>query len=65
MVPEALEDLASEERHGVYKMLWLRLEVSVDKPVEVAGVSGGPSGAEATRSANREGTSTSARTVVR
>jgi hypothetical protein len=65
MVPKALDDLASEERHAIYKMLRLRVVVFADKPVEVTGVFGGPLGAETTRSAKNEVSSTSAPTAVR
>jgi hypothetical protein len=65
MVPEDLEDLASEERHAIYKMLRLRVVVFADKPVEVTGVFGGPLGAEATRSAKTEVSSMSAPKVHR
>jgi len=44
MVPEALEDLVSEERHAIYEMLRLKVVVSADMPVEVTGVFGGPLG---------------------
>jgi hypothetical protein len=65
MVPEALEDLVSEERHSVYKMLRLRVVVFADRPVEVTGVFGGSLGAKATRSTKNEVSSTSAPTAAR
>jgi site-specific DNA recombinase len=40
MTPEALDDLSSEERHHVYKMLRLRVEVSLDSSLDVSGVLG-------------------------
>jgi hypothetical protein len=40
MTPEALDDLSSEERHHVYKMLRLRVEVSPDSSLDVSGVLG-------------------------
>jgi hypothetical protein len=40
MTPEALDDLSSEERHHVYKMLRLRVEVSPDSSLDVGGVLG-------------------------
>ena len=41
MVPEELDDLASEERHQIYKMLRLRVTVGPDMPPEVSGAFGG------------------------
>jgi hypothetical protein len=40
MTPEALDDLSSEERHHVYKLLRLRVEVSPDSSLDVSGVLG-------------------------
>ena len=56
MVPEALDNLTSEERHGVYKMMRLNVLVSSDESVEITGVFGGPSEASASRSVKPEGT---------
>jgi site-specific DNA recombinase len=42
MVPEALDGLASEERHSIYRMLQLKVVVCADGRVEVTGVFGGP-----------------------
>ena len=41
MVPEELDDLASEERHQIYKMLRLQVAVDPDRPPEVCGTFGG------------------------
>jgi site-specific DNA recombinase len=41
MVPEELDDLASEERHQIYKMLRLKVIVGPDMPPEVSGTFGG------------------------
>jgi hypothetical protein len=41
MVPEALDDLTSEERHRVYKMMRLNVVMYADGLVEVAGALGG------------------------
>lgn len=41
MVPEELDDLASEERHQIYKMLRLQVVVDYDRPPEVCGTFGG------------------------
>ncbi len=38
MVGEALEDLASEERHRVYKLLRLGVRFRPDWPLEITGV---------------------------
>lgn len=65
MVPETLEDLASEERHAICKMLRLKIVVSADMPVEVTGVFGGLLGTGATSSAKNEVSSTYAPTVAR
>jgi hypothetical protein len=65
MVPEALEDLTSEERHDIYKMLRLKVIVSADKPTEETGAFGGPVKANAHSSAKTEGTWRSARMVGR
>jgi hypothetical protein len=40
MVPEELDDLASEERHQIYKMLRLQVIVGPDRPPEVSGTFG-------------------------
>ena len=56
MVPEALEDLTSEERHDIYKMLRLKVIVSADKLTEITGVFGGPVKASAHSSAKTVGT---------
>jgi hypothetical protein len=40
MTPEALDDISSEERHRVYNMLRLRVEVSPDSSLDVSGVLG-------------------------
>jgi flagellar motility protein MotE (MotC chaperone) len=44
MVPEALDDLTSEERHRVYKMMRLNVIMYADGLVEVTGAFGGLSG---------------------
>jgi len=41
MVPEELDDLTSEERHQIYKMLRLQVSVGPDMPPEVSGGFGG------------------------
>jgi len=41
MVPETLENLTSEERHDIYKMMRLKVVFSAEEPVEVTGVFGG------------------------
>ena len=41
MVPEELDDLTSEERHQIYKMLRLQVSVGPDMPPEVSGAFGG------------------------
>ena len=41
MVPEALDGLAPEERHQIYKMLRLRVVANVDASIEAAGTFGG------------------------
>ena len=41
MVPEALDDLTSEERHRVYKMMRHNVVMYADGLVEVAGAFGG------------------------
>ena len=43
MVPEELDDLTSEERHQIYKMLRLQVTVGPDMPPEVSGTFGGDS----------------------
>jgi site-specific DNA recombinase len=40
LLPEVLDDLASEERHHVYKMLKLRVNMHPDRMLEVNGVLG-------------------------
>jgi site-specific DNA recombinase len=40
LLPEALDDLASEERHHVYKLLKLRVNMHPDRMLEVSGVLG-------------------------
>jgi hypothetical protein len=42
-VPEELDDLTSEERHQIYKMLRLQVVVGPDMPPEVSGTFGGDS----------------------
>ena len=42
MVLEISDNLTSEERHSIYKMLRLRIVVSADGPMEITGVFGGP-----------------------
>jgi hypothetical protein len=37
MAPEALESLTLEERHRVYKMLWIRAVAHVDGTLEISG----------------------------
>jgi len=56
MVPEALDDLTPEERHGVYKMMRLKVLISTDGSLEITGVFSGPSEASASRSVKPEGT---------
>jgi hypothetical protein len=41
IVPEALDGLAPEERHQIYKMLRLRVVADVDASIEVTGAFGG------------------------
>jgi site-specific DNA recombinase len=55
MVPEALHNLTSEERHSIYKMLRLRVVVSADGPAEVTGVFDGLLEARASGSVKTEG----------
>ena len=38
LLPEAIDDLAPEERHHVYKMLKLRVNMHPDRMLEVSGV---------------------------
>jgi hypothetical protein len=40
MVPEAFDALVLEERHGVYKLLKLRVNLSTDRTLEVSGALG-------------------------
>jgi hypothetical protein len=40
MVPEALDALVPEERHRVYKLLKLRVNLSTDRTLEVSGALG-------------------------
>jgi hypothetical protein len=54
MVPETLDNLTSEERHSIYRMLRLKAVVSADGPVEVTGVFGGPLETSAHRSTKTE-----------
>jgi len=54
MVPETLDNLTSEERHSIYRMLRLKGVVSADGSVEVTGVFGGPLETSAHRSTNTE-----------
>ena len=56
MIPEALEDLTPQERHGIYKTLRLRVVVPTDGPLEVTGVFGGPLEDNAPSSVKKEGT---------
>jgi hypothetical protein len=64
MVPEALDDLISEERHRIYKMLRLRVVVPAAGPTEVTGVFAAPLEADY-RSVKMEGTSKFVPTVAR
>ncbi len=64
-LPEALENLAPDERHRVYKMLRLKVVVRADAPVEVTGVFTEPLGADGLRSVKTEGTSMYVRTGAR
>jgi site-specific DNA recombinase len=41
LLPEALDDLAPEERHDVYRMLKLKVNMHPDRMLEVSGVLGG------------------------
>ena len=50
MIPETLGGLAPEERHGIYRMLRLKVVVCADGRVEVTGVFGGPLEASPTHS---------------
>jgi hypothetical protein len=50
MVPETLNSLTSQERHGTQEMVRLRVVVSADGPVEITGVFGSPLEASACRS---------------
>ena len=54
MVPETLDNLTSEERHSIYRMLRLKAVVSADGSVEVTGVFGGPLETSAHRSTKTE-----------
>jgi len=54
MVPETLDNLTSEERHSIYRMLRLKVMVSSDGSVEVTGVFGGPLETSAHRSTKTE-----------
>ena len=38
LVSETLEDIAPEERHRVYKLLWLGVRFRPDWPLEITGV---------------------------
>jgi site-specific DNA recombinase len=55
MIPEALDDLTSKERHDVYRMMRLKVLIPADGPVEVTGVFGEPLEASAPRSVKAEG----------
>ena len=57
MVPETFDSLTSKERHGIYKMLRLRVVIFADEPVEITGMFGGPLEACALRSVKTEGMS--------
>jgi site-specific DNA recombinase len=65
MVPATLDELRSEERHGIYKMLRLKVVVNTDGPTEVSGVFGGPLEAGDPSSVKTEGIPRSARTDAR
>jgi hypothetical protein len=54
MVPKTLDNLTSEERHSIYRMLRLKAVVSADGSVEVTGVFGGPLETSAHRSTKTE-----------
>ena len=55
MVLEISDNLTSEERHSIYKMLRLRVVVSADGPMEITGAFGGPLEACTARSARPGG----------
>jgi site-specific DNA recombinase len=55
MVPKALDNLTSEERHDVYRMMRLKVLIPADGPVEITGVFGGPLEASAPCSVKTEG----------
>jgi Recombinase zinc beta ribbon domain len=55
MVPQALDDLTSEERHDVYKMMRLKVLISADGSVQITGVFGEPSEVGTSRSVKSEG----------
>jgi hypothetical protein len=40
LAPDALDSLTSEERHQVYKMLWLGVEVTADGTLDISGAFG-------------------------
>jgi hypothetical protein len=62
MVPEALDDLTSEERHRVYKMMRLNVIMYADGHVEVTGAFGGLLGMPGVVSMKAKSTSSSTAT---
>jgi site-specific DNA recombinase len=65
MVPGALDNLTSEERHRIYKMLRLKVLLHADGSTEITGVLGGPIETGPCRSAKTEGSSRSVPTGSR
>jgi hypothetical protein len=62
MVPEALDDLTSEERHGIYKMMHLNVTMYADGLAEVTGVFDGLLDTQGEISVKSESTSSSTAT---
>ena len=62
MVPEALDDLTSEERHRIYKMMHLNVTMYADGLAEVTGVFDGLLETRGVISVKPEGTSSSTAT---
>jgi flagellar motility protein MotE (MotC chaperone) len=60
MAPGALDNLTSEERHRIYKMLRLKVLLHADGSTEITGVLVGPMETEPCGSAKTEGSSRSA-----
>jgi hypothetical protein len=62
MVPEALDDLTSEERHRIYKMMHLNVTMYADGLAEVTGVFDGLLDTQGVISVGPERTSSSTAT---